>query len=381
MARAVEHIALNAMSPGSTQHLTVFRYGTIGARPKAYLQAAMHADEPPGILVLHHLCRLLDAADRQGGIRGEIVVVPTANPIGLDQVINTTRAGRHEFRSGINFNRGFPDLGPELVDRTSGRLTQDPARNIAIIRAELQELQAARKPLTALARLQLELQKLAIDADLVIDLHCDDEAEAYLMAREAQWPEARQLAADVGVRWLLESGASTPAELCFDESCIHPWAELRQALGAAVPVPLGCLAVCFEMRGINAVDDAVNARDAAGLLRYLVRRGLVAGDAGVAAAESVETAPAYEYIDAPKAGLVVYAVPLGSRVKAGDLVAELVDPLAEDQARGRLPLRASVAGAVISRCLARLVAPGDFVAMIVGQDWPKAPSDGARTLS
>ena len=381
MARAVEHIALNAMSPGSARHLTVFRYGTAGARPKAYLHAAMHADEPPGILVLHHLCRLLDAADRRGEIRGEIIVVPTANPIGLDQVINTTRAGRHEFRSGINFNRGFPNLGPGLVERVNGRLTPDPAQNVAIVRAELRDLQAGLRPLTALARLQLELQKLAIDADLVIDLHCDDKAEAYLMAREAQWPEARQLAADVGVKWLLESGASTPAELCFDESCIHPWAELRAALGPAAPVPLGCLAVCFEMRGINAVDDAVNARDAAGLLRYLMRLGLVAGDAGAVSAESVATAPAYEYIDAPRAGLVVYAVPLGATVKAGDLVAELVDPVAEDQERGRLPLRAGVSGAVISRCLARLVAPGDFVAMIVGQEWPKAPPGGTVTLA
>ena len=381
MARAVQHIVLNPMSPGTAQHLTVFRYGKIGARPKAYVHAAMHADEPPGILILHHLCRLLDDADRKGEIKGEIIVAPTANPLGLDQVINTTRAGRHEFRSGINFNRGFPDLGTDLVARVKGRLTEDPAQNIAIVRAALKASQAERKTITALARLQLELQKLAIDADIVIDLHCDDEAETYLMAPEVQWPAARELAADVGVGWLLESGASLSNELCFDESCLHPWAVLRDAIGDKLPVPLACLAVCFEMRGINAVDDTVNRRDAAGLFRYLTRRGLVAGDTGAAAVDKVETAPAYEYVNAPKGGLVVYAVPLGSRVKAGDLVAELIDPTAEDQERGRIPLHASVPGAIISRCLARLVAPGDFVAMIVGQEWPKAPPNGRIALA
>ena len=37
---------------------TVLRFGTPGARPKAYLQAGLHADELPGMLVLHKLARL-----------------------------------------------------------------------------------------------------------------------------------------------------------------------------------------------------------------------------------------------------------------------------------------------------------------------------------
>jgi predicted deacylase len=170
MSRAVEHIALNPMSPGTSQHLTVFRYGKFGARPKAYIQGAIHADEPPGILILHHLCRLLDAADLRGEILGEIVVVPSANPIGLDQVINTTRAGRHEFRSGTNFNRAFPDLSADLIARVKDRLTGNPADNVTLVRAELKNIQSERRPLTALGQMQLELQKLAIDADMVIDL-------------------------------------------------------------------------------------------------------------------------------------------------------------------------------------------------------------------
>lgn len=380
MAREVQHIALNPMSPGTAQHLTVFRYGQVGARPKAYIQGAIHADEPPGILILHHLCRLLDAADGRGEILGEIVVVPTANPLGLDQVINTTRAGRHEFRSGINFNRGYPDLSAELVARVKSHLRDDPVENTALVRAELRNIQSERKPLTALGQMQLELQKLAIDADIVIDLHCDDEAEAYLMALPEQVDEAKQLAADMGINWLFVSELST-SSFCFDESCILPWFNLRAAIDNPGRVPLGCLAFGAEMRGINSLDDTVNSRDAAGLFQFFRRRGLIAGNAGTAPVETVETVPAYEYINAPKAGLVVYAGPLGSRVKAGDLVAELVDPLAEDQERGRIPLYASVPGAVISRCLARLVAPGDFIAMIVGQEWPKPAPHGEITLA
>ena len=61
------------------------------------------------MLVLHHLVRLLDEADRAGGIKGEIVVVPMANPIGVAQVINCApcrplRAGRRR-----QLNRNWPD--------------------------------------------------------------------------------------------------------------------------------------------------------------------------------------------------------------------------------------------------------------------------------
>jgi hypothetical protein len=58
------------------------RYGKPGARPKAYLQASLHADEIPGMLAAHHLIGLLDDADKRGEIKGEIIVVPVANPVG-----------------------------------------------------------------------------------------------------------------------------------------------------------------------------------------------------------------------------------------------------------------------------------------------------------
>jgi predicted deacylase len=371
MPRQVDKVSLPGMSPGTSRQLTVFRYGRPGARPKAYLHAGMHADEPPGMLVLHHLCCLLDAADAGGTIRGEIVVVPLANPIGLDQTVNTTRTGRHELRSGTNFNRGFPDLRARLIERVSGELTHDAAANVTLIQQALRQLQAESQSTGELQHLQATLQQLAIDADFVIDLHCDDEAEAYLMARKALWPLAREMAADVGVAWLMESGASEQGSLCFDESCLAPWEALRSAVGPAFPVPLGCLAVCFEMRGINQVDDAMNRRDAAGLFNYLTRQGLIAGGVTPALIDHVEVVPAYEYVNAPKGGLAVHAVPLGSRVQPGDLVAHLIDPTEPDAARARTPLRASVAGAVISRSLTGQVATGDFIAMIVGQDWPQ----------
>ncbi len=44
MGKSIQRIPLISSSPGSTRHLLLHRYGSAGARPKAYLQASLHAD-------------------------------------------------------------------------------------------------------------------------------------------------------------------------------------------------------------------------------------------------------------------------------------------------------------------------------------------------
>ncbi len=53
-------------SLGSHRSLSSFHYGTPSQGPKVYIQASLHAEELPGMLVAHHLRALLDAADAAG---------------------------------------------------------------------------------------------------------------------------------------------------------------------------------------------------------------------------------------------------------------------------------------------------------------------------
>ena len=130
MSKTIERISLGQMSPGTERIISVHRYGQKGARPKAYLQASLHSDEIPGMLAAHHLLRLLDAADARGEIKGEIVVVPVANPIGLGQIVNGSHSGRYELRGGGNFNRQWPDLYDGLLDAVRPKLGADEAANV-----------------------------------------------------------------------------------------------------------------------------------------------------------------------------------------------------------------------------------------------------------
>ncbi len=363
MPRTVARISLPASSPGTTRSLVAHRYGTPGARPKAYLQAALHADEPPGMLILHHLGRLLAAADTRGEMLGEVILVPAANPIGLDQMVQGVVLGRHDFRSAANYNRGWPDLCAGLEAGVLDRLGPDAAANTALIRAAIGARLDEIRPADGVGALHLALARLAHDADLAVDLHCDDEAEAYLMTPDRPLERAIALAADTGVRWLLPSGELDGSY--FDAGLMLPWIRLRDAAGPDRPVPLGCYAVTFEMRGIATVDDARAAADAAGFFRHLQRLGAVAGDPGPVDAATVSVVPREEQLAAPVAGLVVYPTALGQYVAAGELVAEIVDPTAAPDV-ARTPLHAGMAGHVVSRRLQRIVGPGDFVVMIVG---------------
>src|ERR671920_417704 len=124
-----EQIPLAPLAPGADLSLTVQRFGTEGARPRIYIQASLHADEIPGMIAAHHLRERLTALESEGRIQGEIVLVPSANPVGLGQRVLGDPVGRFNLSDGVNFNRGYPDLVPKVVERLEGKLTGDGEAN------------------------------------------------------------------------------------------------------------------------------------------------------------------------------------------------------------------------------------------------------------
>lgn len=366
MTKTVERIALNPPSPGTTRQLLVHRYGQPGARPKAYLQASLHADETPAMMVAHHLIRLLDAADAQGAVKGEIVLVPVANPIGLAQNANGYLVGRHELSGGGNFNRNWPDLYTDLPERVAGKLGPDAARNVEIVRAALREIVAGLSAGSEFASLRVALARLAVDADFVFDLHCDDDALMHLYMLPQHWPDAADLSAEIGSHATMLSDDSGGHS--FDETFSTPWVKLAKAVGPSTPVPPACMSATIEYRGQADVADEINKPDARALYRFFQRRGLIAGDPGPLPAALCDGTrlDATEVLRTPVAGILAYKQALGARVKKGDLIAEILDPLAEDRARARTALHAGTDGLILSRRQHKMVRPGDAVAKIVG---------------
>lgn len=105
-------------------------------------------------------------------------------------------------------------------------------------------------------------------------------------------------------------------------------------------------------------------------MRFLTRRGLIAGEAGDLPSALCEATPleATEIVKTPVAGVIAYAVELGDRVAKGDLVAEIVDPAAADPNKARNAVYAGTDGLLLSRMFDKLVRPGQGVCKIVGKD-------------
>ena len=356
-------IELTSPSPGTSRHLLAHRLGQVGARPKAYLQAAIHADELPGVLVLRHLLELLQEAERQGRILGEIVLVPMANPIGAAQSVMQSHLGRFDLARMTNFNRGWPDFTSALVERMAGRLSDDAGANVAAARAVLRQLADELPAADENAGLRRELTRLAVDADIVLDLHCDLEAAMHLYLGTPLWPDAADLAAEVGAEAVLldEQSGGHP----FDEAFSAPWWSLAGAFPER-PVAAACLATTLEYRGQRDVSDGLARSDAEALLRFLIRRGLVAGDAGPLPRARCEATPltGAMMIPAPIGGIVLFDVEPGQPVVAGQRVARMVDPLQS----GETGVTAPAAGRVFARCLRGFARQGDVIVKVAGAE-------------
>jgi len=120
-------------APGTQREIVSLHYGQTGG-PKAYIQASLHGDELPGMMVAYHLCRQLDALEAAGQIAGEIVLVPMANPIGLSQFMLHAHLGRFELTTGENFNRHYPDQIGAVAAEAEPLLGSDSAANVAVLR-------------------------------------------------------------------------------------------------------------------------------------------------------------------------------------------------------------------------------------------------------
>lgn len=366
MTRIVSRFPLPPMSLGTERHLTVHAYGDPDAAPKAYLQAGLHADELPGLLVLHHLIRRLDAGEDP--LLGQVVIVPVANPIGQSQVLRGQMSGRFSLADGGNFNRDYPDIAPAVGDMVGGRLGADAATNVALIRDAMGEILAERAARAEgeSAYLRLTLMRLAHDADIALDLHCDDDAGFHLYLAEHLWPGAADLPAflDCPVTMLADESGGNP----FDEALSKPWLDLRARFGRTAAVPSACLAATVELRGQGDVGDAIAEEDADRIYRFLQHRGVIGGDPGPVPELRRPATPlaGMEIVKAPLPGIVSYRVPLGAEVTAGQPLADLIDPTADDPAEGRIEITAGTDGILFARKSHRFVWPGESIAKIAG---------------
>ncbi|MBT9492315.1 MAG: succinylglutamate desuccinylase/aspartoacylase family protein [Paucibacter sp.] len=359
---------LTLASAGTARQLRSLHFGRCETGRKTYIQASLHADEVPPMLVAQALRERLAALEAAGLIGGEIVLVPMANPIGLSQEMQGVLCGRFDMATGINFNRNYRHLTAELIPLLEPLLGADETENRRLIRSTCLALLATRPAAqtpTETERLKQVLQTLAMDADIVLDLHCDNQAVMHVYTGTPLAEAARPLARLLGAQALLLSLAS--GDDPFDETVARIWWELAAHFGPQRPVPLACFAATVELRGELQVEPEMADQDARALLEFLRQSGHIEGNAETdlaALTPLCEATPleGVEPVTAPHNGILVFCKAPGDMVSAGEAVAEVIDPLTDR----RSMLCATVSGRLFARVSRRYASAGMRVCKVAG---------------
>jgi predicted deacylase len=310
---------------GDPVRVGAWRFEGDGSGPAVHVQAGVHADEIAGMLVLHLLMQRLQVAESEGRLKSQVTVVPQANPLGIGQFRQGRILGRFHDATGHNFNRGF--------DQSA----------------------AMERPSTNVQEWQKSLVKLAASAQVMLDLHTDDEALPYLYVHRSFSSRGRELAAalkmDVAIVW--DDGGDGS----FEETIIAPW--LRDGVAPRH------MAATLELRGQGDVSDRFAEQDAEGLYAWLCSSGVI--DEPLTVADwpvEVKDMAQMETILAPQPGVLIFEKELGDFVEEGQRFARILgrpgDPSSE------VVLHAEQAGRMVTRYRDRLVSQGMVVAKFTG---------------
>ncbi len=361
-------------APGHSTALYSYSVGPETADTKVHLQAALHADEQPGTMVLHHLLPMLRDADAAGKLNARFVIFPSVNPLGLSTRVLRRHIGRYDLETGINFNRRWPDLYPQIAQALAGKLSDDPKANIAAIRRAVGDWLNSQQPATAAQKLRLAVMKSAHDADIVLDLHCDDESLIHIFTSPELMPGLQDLADHMGSAATLTAEDSGGGS--FDEVLPGLYRKAQHA-NPGFPIPMGAETATLEYRGQPDVHDATGIRDAEGLFNFFAGRGLITADPALALPMPGATPfEATEVLRADRPGLLAYRVGLGDAVKKGDIVADIIAMDGPEAFLARTPLRAGTNGFILSRASAKYTVTGSSVAKIVGTEILPARAGG-----
>lgn len=322
-------------TPGTQHRLSACHFfpvarGEGGAHKKVYIQAALHADEIPSLLVAQALKRHFVDLEKRNLLRWDVVLLTSANPIGLAQSVLSNAQGRFELATGQNFNRGYPFLAQEIVARVEGRLGADAQRNVQLVRAAWREAIEQWAIRTEFEALQQQLMLFAHDADVVLDLHCSKEATIHLYTSESTWQEVMPLACYIGARATLL--AADAGGQPFDEALSYTWMQLHEQLGKRFPLPISNVVTTVEHRGNRDVSHELAAADAQAIVDYLTHVGAIDGTAPPLPPLFAPATPlsGSEQFYAPSSGILVYRAAMGDRILPGDALFDIVDPITGD---------------------------------------------------
>lgn len=193
-----ENKVIKTLPSGDTLSINIFTIDSQKPGPVVYFQSSVHGSEHQGSAVIFTLMNQLKNTD----FCGKAIFVPNANPYALNNKSGQYTSGRFDPTTGENWNRLYQNFTQTKEVSTRQFVQSFINDNLELIKnKDILKLKETFKNklkhsmntyleaqdnqyLNTSRKLHISLQKLAIDADIVIDLHTGPAATRYLYSPE-----------------------------------------------------------------------------------------------------------------------------------------------------------------------------------------------------
>ncbi|TPH12286.1 succinylglutamate desuccinylase/aspartoacylase family protein [Litorilituus lipolyticus] len=316
------------MASGAKLTVPVYSYKTDGfVGPSVYIQANMHGAEVQGNAVIFQLLELL----KDCNIKGNITLVPYANPVACNHKNGEYTLGRFDPITGVNWNRMYhfdesviAPFADKFIDATDGDIQQQ-FKQLMLNEIE-QKLEHNIFGLTTGQRIAYQLQRLAHQADLVLDLHTGPISSKHLYCPE--YAQASASYFDIPHTILIPNDFDG----AMDEATFCPWWYLQQAYeakGRTFEMGQGIFnkeSFTVELGSQEQIDLDVAHQDAMGILSYLQYKGVI--DAPNYQPQEMTRYACYlkdyKALYSPMGGMVDYLANFGEPLAAGEPLARIL---------------------------------------------------------
>jgi predicted deacylase len=322
-----EIMHVGEMASGAALTVPVYRIKGDPAAPSVYIQANMHGAEVQGNAVIFQLLELLKDTE----INGDITLVPYANPVGCNHKNGEYTLGRFDPITGVNWNRMYhfdESIIKPFVRESIGKddLTIEANFKKLMIESIEEKLDHNIFGLTTGQRIAYQLQRLAHQADFVLDLHTGPISSKHLYCPEYAQDSAKYF--DIPHTLLIPNGFDG----ALDEATFCPWWYLQDAfaeLGIEFSIQSKTLnkeSFTVELGSQEQIDFDVAKEDATSILNYLQYKGVI---------NTTEYLPKtmtrygcylkdYKAFYSPMGGMVDYLAEFGQPLVAGEPLARIL---------------------------------------------------------
>jgi hypothetical protein len=310
------------MASGAQLTIPVYQLKSAIVGPKVYIQANMHGAEVQGNAVIFQLLEIL----KNTIFCGEITLIPYANPVACNHKNGEYTLGRFDPITGVNWNRMY-HFNESIIAPFAKQYLHADDSDIEIAFKQLlyaeitDKLEHNQYGLTTGQRIAYQLQRMAQQADIVLDLHTGPISSKHLYC-----PEYAQQSASY---FNIPHTILIPNEFdgAMDEANFCPWWSLQEEfkrLGRNFNFDKEAFTV--ELGSQEQIDLDVAKEDAQSILSYLGFKKVV--DNEPFQPENITRYACYlkdyKAFYSPMGGMVDYLAEFGKPLPAGQPLARIL---------------------------------------------------------